>query len=312
MLSQRHNIDVMEIEESFGWSYAIAQANITPTIVRLHGPWFLNGKFDDDPAPASSGRIDMEGRGIAAATVVTAPSNDVLNNVRAHYNLKLNSAWVIPNPIELVTDAKAWRLGTCNTDRILFVGRFDRRKGGDVILRAFAKLAGLYPRLRLTFVGPDTGIREDGEQLSIHQFIRKHLPDSCWSRIDYCGQLSHANVMALRNEHFFTVVASQFEILPYAVLEAMSLGCPVVASNVGGIPELIADGRTGLLFQNQNVENLTCACRKFLDDNMLASSLGSQARKVCAESFNVQKIAIETISAYQAAIQIHRPAKTVN
>jgi glycosyltransferase involved in cell wall biosynthesis len=306
MLAERHNIDVVEIEESFGWASRIAHAKIVPVVVRLHGPWFLNGSFDNSPSSASRTRIEAEGRGIRAATMITAPSADVLSNVRAHYNLGLDSARVIPNPMEVDVDAAAWQADTCTPNRILYVGRFDRRKGGDIVLRAFAKLAELYPDLRLSFVGPDAGVHESGERLSFDQFVRRNIPDSCWSRIDFRGQLSHDDVMALRNEHLFTIVASQFEILPYAVLEAMALGCPIIASNVGGIPELIADHKTGLLFTSQSVEELTSACTKLLDDHALASALGAKAKEHCTARFNAQRIALETLSAYRASIEAFR------
>lgn len=306
MLTERYNIDVVEIEESFGWAFGIAHARIVPVVVRLHGPWFLNGSFDDSPSSASRARIEAEGRGIEAATMITAPSADVLSNVRDHYNLRLDAARVIPNPMEVDADAAAWQAGTCDPNRILYVGRFDRRKGGDIVLRAFAKLAELHPDLRLSFVGPDAGVYESGERLSFDQFVRRNIPDFCWSRIDFRGQLSHEDVMALRNEHLFTIVASQFEILPYAVLEAMALGCPIIASNVGGIPELITDHETGLLFTSQSVEELTSACAKLLDDHTLTAALGSRARKYCAASFNVQKITLETLSAYRDSIGVFR------
>lgn len=308
LLLEHHKIDVMEIEESFGWSFGIAQAKIIPLVVRLHGPWCLNADPDDKSAPVFRGRIDLEGRGIATATIVTAPSANVLSNVRAYYKLKLDNARVIPNPIHIDPTARAWQLGTCNTSQILYVGRFDRRKGGDIVLRAFAKLAELYPNVRLSFVGPDKGIHQNGHRFSFDEFVRSTLPDFCWPRIEFRGQLSHQDVMALRNEHLFTVIASQFEILPYAVLEAMSRGCPVIASRVGGIPELITDRESGLLFTNQSVDELTSACRELLDNHALASSLGSQARKDCAAMFNVQKIASDIISAYRASIEAHRSA----
>jgi len=299
-LKARHGIDVLEIEESYGWSLRLA--HLVPVVVRLHGPWFLNGRFDRAAKGADQTRIDLEGRAIDAAALVTAPSTDVLRHVRNHYNLDLSLARVIPNPIRVDSDAAAWQLSACDTKRILYVGRFDRRKGGDIVLRAFAELTDSYPDLRLSFVGPDDGICQDGARLSFEQFARENLPPSCRARIDFYGELTHQDVMKLRHEHFFTVVASQFEILPYAVLEAMSLGCAIVASAVGGIPELITHERNGLLFASQDVAQLVSACRRLLDNPALASSLGSQARKDCIASFNPHQAALRTISAYQVAI----------
>jgi glycosyltransferase involved in cell wall biosynthesis len=83
----------------------------------------------------------------------------------------------------------------------------------------------------------------------------------------------------------------------------MSLGCPIVASSVGGIPELITD-KNGILFQSQDVNELISACRRLLDNHAVASSLGAQARKDCLELFNARQVAMQTISAYQAAIDV--------
>ena len=107
----------------------------------------------------------------------------------------------------------------------------------------------------------------------------------------------------------YHLVASQFEILPYTVLEAMSVGCPIVASRVGGIPEPIADGENGLLFESQCIGQLTAACRQLLENHTLAASFGAQARKDCLARFTPKTIASETISAYQAAIDLFHRAK---
>jgi glycosyltransferase involved in cell wall biosynthesis len=308
-LKARYALDVLEIEESFGWSWRIAQEGLVPLVVRLHGPWFLTGGFDQANDSGSRERIALEGRGICAATVVTAPSADVLQKVRTYYETSLDRARIIPNPIS-VDAGSSWQMGTCDSNRILFVGRFDRRKGGDIVLRAFAALAEHYPNLRLSFVGPDCGFFDDGKLLSFDQFASKYLPAHCRPRIDYRGQIGHRDVMAMRSEHLFTIVASQFEILPYAVLEAMSLGCPIVASRVGGIPELIVDQRNGLLFTSQNTAELLSACRRLLDDQALASSLGQQAWQDCITFFSPQRIAAETIGAYQTAVEYHRARNT--
>ena len=182
-LKTRHDLDVLEIEESFGWSWKIAREELIPLVVRLHGPWFLTGDNERASEFASKGRIALEGRGICAANFVTAPSAAVLQEVRTFYKAELNRSRVIPNPIEVGADP-SWRLDACKANCILYVGRFDQRKGGDIVLRAFGALAGHYPDLRLSFVGPDRGIFEDGDLLSFDQYVRKYLPASIrWNPI---------------------------------------------------------------------------------------------------------------------------------
>jgi glycosyltransferase involved in cell wall biosynthesis len=218
---------------------------------------------------------------------------------------------VIPNPIHIDADRAAWQLSTSNSKRLLFVGRFDRLKGGDIVLQTFAELTERDPDLRLSFVGPDRGLDKDDAKLSFEQFVQRELPAFCRSRIDFLGQLARRDVMALRTQHFCTIVASQYETFSIAVLEAMSLGCPIIASDVGGIPELITHERNGLLFASRDVAQLVAACRRLLDDAALASALGAQARKDCTQFFNPHQVALQTLSAYQAAIDSCADTRTV-
>jgi glycosyltransferase involved in cell wall biosynthesis len=308
-LAERHGADVIEIEESFGLSWAISRLKLLPVIVRLHGPWFLNGKFAD----FSGGRYAMlrrqsqEGRGIRHADMVTSPSAAVLQAVKKKYRLPLSTGQVIPNPLEPAAEAETWNLQECTSDNLLYVGRFDARKGGDIVIRAFSELAGSCPRLKLTFVGPDLGLKGvDGEKIHFEQFVEKNVPEAFRPRITFRQQLPHSEVMALRRTHFATIVASQYEPFPYVVLEAMSVGCPLVSTAIGGIPEMIANERNGLLVPSQDVQAMVAACRRLLDDRSLAARLGRQAWQDCREQFTPDKIAKETAELYQKAIDLFR------
>jgi len=307
---QKHKIEVFEIEETFGFGFAISRLKLLPVVLRLHGPWFLNGKFYDldEPAIQSRRRQKWEGRGIQHAELVTAPTAEVLQLVKDHYGFSLQASRVIRNPLGADDDAEIWDIKTCRKNSLLFVGRFDRLKGGDLVLRVFAELAAAYPELKLTFVGPDRGIvQADGKMWGFEQFVGNNFPPWLRSRIQFCGELKHSDVMSLRLKHFATIIASQREIMPYSVLEAMSLGCPVIATSVGGIPELIQDQRNGLLVPSQNGKAMFAACKKLLDDHTLASRLGRQARHDCRELYRSDAIATQTISAYNQAIDnFHR------
>jgi glycosyltransferase involved in cell wall biosynthesis len=111
--------------------------------------------------------------------------------------------------------------------------------------------------------------------------------------------------MSLRATSFATIVASQHEIMPYAVLEAMSLGCPLVATAVGGIPELIKNQQNGLLVPSQDVGALAGACVRLLDDRALAVRLGRQAWRDCRDLYGSERIAEQTVNAYREAITLH-------
>jgi glycosyltransferase involved in cell wall biosynthesis len=302
---QKHRPDVLEIEDSFGWSFAITKLRLVPTVVRLHGPWFLNGNFDgqDLTSVSNKRRLRWEGRGIKSAHLISSPSSEVLRAVKAYYNVSLPHSRTIPNPLDATIDENTWNIKNSGVNSLLFVGRFDQRKGGDLILRAFAQLAKSYPKLTLTFIGPNIGIRSpDQTVLSFQKYIENIMPSAYRSRIEFFGQMDHHHVMALRPKRFITVIASQYEIMPYAVLEAMSFGCPIIASDVGGIPELITHQHNGLLFPSQDVEKLTAACRMLLDNPTFAAQLGRQSWHNCSDLYTSKQIAKQTIQAYQDAI----------
>jgi glycosyltransferase involved in cell wall biosynthesis len=304
-LVEEKKLDVLEMEESFGWSYEVSRLKLLPVVVRLHGPWFLNGRFNDPGETSSLNRRRQmrEGRAIQQANFVSAPSAEVLRAVRDHYNLKLTASKVISNSITAADEVESWRVSTCDNQKLLFVGRFDRRKGGDFVLRAFAELAMSNPALKLTFVGPDIGIKEGNGKISyFEQFVRNNFPERCWSRIEFCGQKRQSDVMSLRASHFATIIASQYEIAPYSVLEAMACGCPVVATAVGGIPELIKDERNGLLVASQDVKAMAAACQKLLDNKALAARVARQAWQDCREFHGLENIAEQTVAMYQETI----------
>jgi glycosyltransferase involved in cell wall biosynthesis len=111
--------------------------------------------------------------------------------------------------------------------------------------------------------------------------------------------------MKLRSQHFITIIASQFEILPYSILEAMSFGSPIVSSSVGGIPELISNEKNGLLFESQDVSGIVTQCRRLLVNPGWAAELGASARRFCRNNLDANHLAIQTAMAYRDAIQQH-------
>lgn len=303
------SLDVFEMEESVGCSFAISRLKLLPVVVRLHGPWFLNGASGnpDYGSFQDRRREQREWSGIGDAQVVTSPSTAVLQAVRNRYGLKLSGSRVIPNPLQAAAEKDAWNIASCRKDTLLFVGHIDNRKGIDLLLRAFAELAARNSQLRLTVVGPDKGIKESRKQLySVDEFIRTYIPEAVRSRIELLGPVRHSDIAALRTKCFATIIPSRYEIMPYSVLEAMSVGCPLIATAVGGIPELIKDDRNGILIPSENLGAMTAACQKLLDDHALAARLGRQAWRDCDDLYNPANIARQTIAAYQEAIDVFR------
>jgi glycosyltransferase involved in cell wall biosynthesis len=281
LVSEQHP-DVLEMEESHGTASWVRRACSVPLHVRLHGPWFLNGPAVGAPEDATfRDRVRAEGEAIAEADVVSAPSRDVLERVRARYRLSLRDAAVIPNPTIPVPSSLRWARGGCDPDRILFVGRFDRHKGGDLLIEAFSRVLRERPGTRLTFVGPDRGVILDGGRTEhLEAFVRARLPGALEDgRIEWLGPRPPAALPPLRRGAFLTVVPSRYENFPGTVVEAMAHGCPVVAAAVGGIPEIVTHGVNGLLHRGGDAQDLAARMLELLRDRDLAARLGAHAAR---------------------------------
>jgi glycosyltransferase involved in cell wall biosynthesis len=299
-----HGLDIFEMEETYGWARWLRQTSPIPICIRLHGPWFLNGRALGVPEDEGfRRRVEEEGRAIRDADLITAPSRDVLEQTRAFYGLALDEAEVIPDPAPRMTEH--WHLNDADPKRILFVGRFDRHKGGDLIIDAFGKILAQIPDARLWFVGPDRGyIDANGRTWHIEEYLRDRLPGALeLKQVEWLGAQPFASLAPLRRKALVCVVCSRYENFPLAVLEMMALGCPLVAARVGGIPEVIDGHANGLLHSAGSSDDLAAQIISLLNDPERAAQLGKQAAIDCRQRFSPEIIAERTVSCYGKAIE---------
>jgi glycosyltransferase involved in cell wall biosynthesis len=164
---------------------------------------------------------------------------------------------VIPPGIDLPTDTG--REG----DHILFIGRLVGTKGLPYLVRAMASVDG-----RLIIIG-------DGpERAALEKMVRSSgLND----RIEFTGRISEEQKAALLSTCKVFVMPSLFESYGLAVAEAMAWGKPVVASHVGGLPEVVGDG--GTLVPPRDSDHLATALNTLLADDEVRRACGARARK---------------------------------
>ncbi len=301
-------IDVMEMEESFGWHSPVSRAVDVPVITRLHGPHFLNGNREmiGHQTQSDLNRVSREGRALRQAKAVTAPSKNVIDETMAHYDVKWPLSKVIHNPVQPISVRNRWDLSNCDRNEVLFVGRFDLHKGGDIMIDAFARLAQSRPQVRLTFVGSDPGIHREGEaRVGIHEFIEKTVPSSIRDRIRYLGLRKPEEIGSLRRRAYVTVVCSRYENFPNTVLEAVAHGSPTVATNTGGIPEIVLDDRNGLLAAPANPDSLKARIEELLDDPDRAKRLADQAYEDAQTRFHPAKLARESVDFFANVVEQH-------
>ncbi|GAB5405587.1 MAG: hypothetical protein Aurels2KO_38180 [Aureliella sp.] len=259
-------------------------------------------------APENIHRVACEGRGIAAADGVTAPSMEVLERVREFYDIRLTNARVIPNPISTKTSDGLWCQADASPETILFVGRFDRLKGADVVIAAFNELARQRKQLKLSFCGPDARFTDDsGQHVMFEEYVSRVITDpEIRARVTYFGRQSPEELTEHRRGAAVIVMASRWEAFGYVVLEAMSCGAPFVGTNAGGVPELIQHSKNGLLAEPGDAASLAEQIKCLLDAPELAKRLAAQAAKDARERYSPQFVAQSTLDYYHEVFSRYR------
>jgi glycosyltransferase involved in cell wall biosynthesis len=296
-------IDVIEIEESFGWAQDVARITKIPTLVKLHGPAFLS--MLDEALGTAQGRASVarEGRALSYASAIAAPSSLTLQQTIDRYDLSPAIREHVVNPVSVSAGLPVWASGSCDPDTILFVGRFDRRKGADLVLSAFKSLLVERPTLKLVFVGPDAGLTQPGgESIHFEAYRDSVFPPELRSRIDFRGRMPNHEIAALRPRAAVTVIASRWENQGYTVLEAMLQGCPVVCSDAGGCPESVIHGQTGLLARSEDAPDFASKIGAMLDDPAAAAAMGAAARRHVLEHHAAERVAKQSLALYERMI----------
>lgn len=300
-------IDVLECSEVRGIPSLIYSLGI-PLVVRLHAPYAVT-------APANGqhrGRLlhsiaRAERRCLQGAQFISAPTRAVIGETEKALGLQLGDVRVIPNPVS-AWDFAATVQQPANPRELLFVGRCDRIKGFDILVTAFCHLArdSAYTDVCLRIVGPLTTLHLNGRKsIAAEDFVTDVVTEpAIRSRIMMEGRLAHDQVSALRRRGSITVVPSRFENFAYTIVEAMAAGCPVVASDSGGTPEILQHGRNGLLFRSGDDRDLADRIRLLLDNPALARRLGMQAREDVQERYAPKLVARQTADFYRQVVSL--------
>ena len=199
---------------------------------------------------------------------------------------------VVPNAV-VVPEAARPRPG--HELNVVFLGEIGERKGAFCLLEAWAELATGWDSpipVRLTLAG-DRGV-DEARRMIAELGIEQSVQVREWvSASEAAALLASAEVFVLPSRH---------EGQPMAVLEAMAHGVCVVAGDVGGIPELVEDGRSGLLVRPDDVGSLADALRRVLGDRDLRARLGGAARQRVLAEFDVDVVRRRIDAIYREAI----------
>ena len=173
---------------------------------------------------------------------------------------------------------------------IVFVGSLNKNKGIYELLSSFKKIEGDYQTSKLKIIGPI----DHFEQSEISQLISNHANDE---QIRFLGELNHEDTIKEMKTSRFLVLPSKTEGMPYAILESMAMGLPVIATNVGSVAYLIGD--CGLLLDEKcDVDVLAQSMKKMLDDDKMVTELNKQSKTKAALSFSPDVVIKELVDVW--------------
>jgi len=162
-----------------------------------------------------------------------------------------------------------------NEVNVGYLGRLEEHKGIPALLSAFELLAQRHPEMSF-YIGGDGPLSAQTEALSNRV-----------KSIEYNGFVAESEVPAFYSSLDLFVLPSQTEGLPNVLLESMACGTPVLATPVGGIPDVIDDGENGYLLEDANAETIQRTVSQIVEDGSFGRA-GDQARQTVEDQFTYE------------------------
>jgi len=213
---------------------------------------------------------------------------------------------IIPNGIDLEhfsTDVPPLPQFNDGRPNILFLGRLEKRKGLDYLLRAYRQVKQEMPEVRLLVVGPGTRLRKKYER-----WIKQHNVKD----VVFTGLATYADLPRYyQTADIFCSPATGRESFGIVLVEAMAVGKPVVATSIDGYASVVTHSEEGLLVPPKNTEKLAEALLTLLKDKALRQKMGEKG-KLTARNYSWEQIARRVFDYYLKAISESPRRKTAN
>jgi glycosyltransferase involved in cell wall biosynthesis len=192
---------------------------------------------------------------------------------------------------------------TIGPPRVLFVGVIAPLKRARDLLAAHQELQREFPDIETILCGPvdDEGYARDLQR----EIAERHI-----SGLSIIGGVDQASVARLLHQSRVLVLPSAQENAPMAIAEAMAIGVPVVATAVGGVPEMVRDGVTGLLYEPGDIDTLVKHTGRLLRDAQLRRAYGERAWHLARERYTPAAVAAATVGVYRELGGTLRPASS--
>ena len=283
----------------------------SPVVAMFHTLGALKNKVAQDSAELEQQiRVDIERRTMAMADRIVAATDIDRNHMLDAYEANPRKIVVVPGGVNLDLfgpgDRLAARaaLGLGPEPTLLFVGRIQRLKGIDILIRAAAELCDDLGVLRVLIAGGtgDEPGRQRSEEARELQRLRAMVDElNLQSVVQFVGAVDQPDLPTYFRAADVTVMPSTYESFGLVAVESMACGTPVVASRVGGLVTIVRDGENGALVPWRDPRLFADRIRPILTDAQYAATLRKGALET-AEQFSWSAVAERTLAVYDSLL----------
>ena len=284
------NPDVVEFIDIHSNSYRYLKNDKnrrkTKIIIRSHTPWSLLRNYykpHEIKKTDTLWAMSRENYCFKNCDHITVPSNDLKERLIDIFKTSQDKIKVLPN----ILDTKHFFPFERNNDdsfTILHTGRLERAKGIETLVKTFIKFASVHKNIKLVVIGEARG---NSKVECINWLIKAGLIN----RVTFTGFVEYEKLPNYYANSDIVVVTSEiYESFSYTVAQGMACGKPVIASNIGGIPETLDNGNAGLLFEPGNVDDLFSSIEQLYFDSSLRNYYGERARKYALNNFSFKAL----------------------
>ncbi|MFQ6080473.1 MAG: glycosyltransferase family 4 protein [Candidatus Bathyarchaeia archaeon] len=287
-LTRKCDVDVIHIHGRLAALLISLMRMKLPLIYTLHdsSPWMCSYDSVMEEKIRKIAYTNIEVRICRRADRIIAVSKTIKNELISRWNISDKKVAVIPSGVNIDSFKPENKSNYC-----LFVGQLTRRKGVECLIHSMHRLS---MDLQCIIVG------EGPERTSLTELVNKL---NISNKIVFTSAVPFNRLKHLYAHASFFVLPSISEGLPLTILEAMASGCPVIASRISGVIDVVKDGYNGFLVEPRDVETLSNRIEILAGDHKLREIMGRRAREAVEKWHSWDSIAERVTAIYKEAME---------
>ena len=305
---KKYHIDIVEVPNFSAEGFVYSLFKKTPLVTRLHTHFSEVIEFSQWPKTFDrSLSCWLEDSTILRSDLVTYSTQKHKETIFNEIGLDSTNAQIIPLGIAL-PNLKKDNSKNEHPLTVLFVGRLEKRKGVHILFRAIPYVLEETPGTKFLIIGRDTYTNEDfisfngEEKYSFKSKLINSIPDKYLKNICFLDYVENKALSQYYSSCDIFVAPSLYESFGFIFIEAMSYAKPVIGCGVGGVPEVIEDGVSGILIPPEDHLSLAESILKLLNNKSLRIELGRKAQERVENNFTDAIMVEKTLKAYNKVL----------